>query len=71
VTGTTNLETVQRGYEQTGGEYETRELEGLNELLPEIFDPEVEFSSWLAREVETAFGSPEEAMSTAMEAERA
>jgi hypothetical protein len=34
VTGTTNLETVQRWYEQTGGEYETRELEGLNELLP-------------------------------------
>ncbi len=46
-------------------------LEGLNELLPEIFDPEVEFSPWLAREVETAFGSHEEAMSTAMGAQRA
>ena len=71
MTGTTNLETVQRWYEQTGGEYETRELEGLDELLPEIFDPEVEFSPWLAREVETAFGSHEVAMSTAMEAQRA
>ena len=71
MTGATNLETVQRWYEQTGGEYETWELEGLNELLPEIFDPQVEFTSWLAREVETAFGSHEVAMSTAMEAQRA
>jgi hypothetical protein len=65
VTGTANLETVQRWYEQTGGEYETRELEGLNELLPVY-----EFRDGLVIRL-TAFGSHEEAMSTAMEAQRA
>jgi hypothetical protein len=65
VTGTTDLETVQRWYEQTGGEYETRELEGLNELLPVY-----EFRDGLVIRL-TAFGSHEVAMSTAMEAQRA
>jgi len=48
-----NLETLQRWYERTREQYE----EGAGraaavELIPEIFDPEVEFSPWLAREVE-------------------
>ena len=55
MTGTTNLETVQRWYEQTGGEYETKEVEGLDGLVIRL----------------AAFGSHEEAISTAMAAQRA
>jgi ketosteroid isomerase-like protein len=47
-----NLETVQDWYARTGGEYESRGLDAALELIPEVFDPEVEFSPWLAREVE-------------------
>jgi ketosteroid isomerase-like protein len=47
-----NLETVRDWYGRTGGEYEGGGLEAALELIPEIFDPEVEFSPWLAREVE-------------------
>jgi ketosteroid isomerase-like protein len=47
-----NLETVQDWYARTEGEYESRGLDAALELIPEVFDPEVEFSPWLAREVE-------------------
>jgi hypothetical protein len=47
-----NIETVRGWYAQTQGEYEGGGLEAAFELIPEIFDPEVEFSPWLAREVE-------------------
>jgi hypothetical protein len=47
-----NLETLRRWYDRTTGEYEARGLEGAEELIPEIFDPGIEFSPWLAREVE-------------------
>jgi hypothetical protein len=47
-----NLKTLRRWYARTTGEYEGGGLEMAQELIPEIFDPEVEFSPWLAREVE-------------------
>jgi ketosteroid isomerase-like protein len=47
-----NLETVRDWYARTAGDYEGGGLEAALELIPEIFDPEVEFSPWLAREVE-------------------
>jgi ketosteroid isomerase-like protein len=47
-----NLETVQRWYAQTSEAYEEGGLEAALDLIPEIFDPQVEFSPWLAREVE-------------------
>jgi ketosteroid isomerase-like protein len=43
-----NLETLQRLYET----YEGRGLEPVEDLIDEVFDPQVEFSPWLAREVE-------------------
>jgi hypothetical protein len=50
--GQSNLETVQDWYEKTEGQYEGAGLEAALELIPEVFDPDVEFSPWLAREVE-------------------
>jgi ketosteroid isomerase-like protein len=47
-----NLETVERWYARAQGKYEGGGLDPVFELIPEIFDPEVEFSPWLAREVE-------------------
>ena len=47
-----NLETVQDWYARTAGEYESGGLDAALEAIPEVFDPEVEFSPWLAREVE-------------------
>jgi ketosteroid isomerase-like protein len=48
-----NLETVRRWYAQTVEVYrEGGGLEAALDLIPEIFDPQVEFSPWLAREVE-------------------
>jgi ketosteroid isomerase-like protein len=47
-----NIETVRRWYAQTQGKYVGGGLEAAFELIPEIFDREVEFSPWLAREVE-------------------
>src|SRR6266496_4897456 len=53
MTGQSNLETLRRWDARTRAEYdEERGLDGALELLPEIFDPQVEFSPWLAREVE-------------------
>ena len=43
-----NLESVQRWYEA----YEGKGLEPAEDLIDEVFDPDVEFSPWLAREVE-------------------
>jgi ketosteroid isomerase-like protein len=43
-----NLESLQRWYET----YEGRGIEPAEDLIDELFDPEVEFSPWLAREVE-------------------
>ncbi len=48
-----NLEILQRWYAQTVDVYDGgSDLEATLDLIPEIFDPEVEFSPWLAREVE-------------------
>jgi ketosteroid isomerase-like protein len=47
-----NLETVQRWYAQTSEAYAEGGLEASLALIPEIFDPQIEFSPWLAREVE-------------------
>jgi hypothetical protein len=48
-----NLETLERWYGRTREQYEEGAgLEAAVELIPEIFDPQVEFSPWLAREVE-------------------
>jgi ketosteroid isomerase-like protein len=47
-----NLETVKDWYARTGGEYERGGLDAALGMIPKIFDPEVEFSPWLAREVE-------------------
>ena len=47
-----NLETVREWYARTTERYEGRGLEAAVELIPEVFDPDVEFSPWLAREVE-------------------
>jgi ketosteroid isomerase-like protein len=48
-----NLDAVQHWYARTLGEYSQGSgLEAALERIPEIFDPEVEFSPWLAREVE-------------------
>jgi ketosteroid isomerase-like protein len=52
MTADSNLESVRRWYAKTSGEYEAGGLEAASDLLPEIFDPQVEFSPWLAREVE-------------------
>ena len=47
-----NLETLRRWYAHTRDAYKTgTDLEGALTLIPEIFDPQVEFSPWLAREV--------------------
>jgi hypothetical protein len=43
-----NLERLQRWY----GTYEGRGIQPAEDLIEEIFDPEVEFSPWLAREIE-------------------
>jgi ketosteroid isomerase-like protein len=43
-----NLESLQRWYET----YQGRGLDPARDLIDEIFDPQVEFSPWLAREVE-------------------
>ena len=43
-----NLASIQRWY----GTYQGRGLDPARDLIDEIFDPEVEFSPWLAREVE-------------------
>jgi hypothetical protein len=43
-----NLEKLQRWY----GTYEGRGVEPAEDLIDELFDPEVEFSPWLAREIE-------------------
>jgi ketosteroid isomerase-like protein len=48
-----NLETIRRWYAQTVAVYgEGSGLEAALDLIPEVFDPQVEFSPWLAREVE-------------------
>jgi ketosteroid isomerase-like protein len=47
-----NLETVREWYSRTTERYESGGLEAAVELIPEVFDPDVEFSPWLAREVE-------------------
>jgi ketosteroid isomerase-like protein len=47
-----NLETVREWYARTAERYEGGGLEAAVELIPEVFDPDVEFSPWLAREVE-------------------
>jgi ketosteroid isomerase-like protein len=48
-----NLETIRRWYAQTVEVYgEGSVLDAALDLIPEIFDPQVEFSPWLAREVE-------------------
>jgi len=47
-----NLETVRDWYARTTERYEGGGLETAAELIPEVFDPHVEFSPWLAREVE-------------------
>jgi len=52
MSGERNLETLQRWYARTTGEYDSGGLDAAHELIPEIFDPDVEFSPWLAREVE-------------------
>jgi len=52
-----NLETIQRFYET----YEGKGLEPAVDLIDEIFDPQAEFSPWLAREVERrTFHGPDE-----------
>jgi hypothetical protein len=43
-----NLASIQRWYET----YQGRGLDPARDLIDEIFDPQVEFSPWLAREVE-------------------
>jgi ketosteroid isomerase-like protein len=50
--GQDNLDTVRDWYARTESRYEGGGLQAASELIPEIFDPEVEFSPWLAREVE-------------------
>jgi hypothetical protein len=75
-----NLASIQRWY----GTYLGRGLDPVRDLIDEIFDPQVEFSPWLAREVEqrtyhghegvrtlTAWGSHDEALRAAREAQRA
>jgi ketosteroid isomerase-like protein len=47
-----NLETVRDWYARSAEQYEGGGLEAAVELIPEVFDPDVEFSPWLAREVE-------------------
>jgi hypothetical protein len=47
-----NLDAVREWYERTTEAYEGSGLEAAIELTPEFFDPDVEFSPWLAREVE-------------------
>jgi ketosteroid isomerase-like protein len=47
-----NLETVREWYVRSENQYEGGGLEAASGLIPEIFDPEIEFSPWLAREVE-------------------
>jgi hypothetical protein len=47
-----NLETLQRWNARAMGHYEAGGLEAALEIIPEIFDPQVEFSPWLGREVE-------------------
>ena len=47
-----NLETVRNWYARTAERYEGGGLAAAVELIPEVFDPDVEFSPWLAREVE-------------------
>jgi ketosteroid isomerase-like protein len=47
-----NLETIREWYARTAGRYEGGGLEAAVELIPQVFDPDVEFSPWLAREVE-------------------
>jgi ketosteroid isomerase-like protein len=50
--GQSNLETVREWYSRTTDRYAGGGLEAALELIPEVFDPDVEFSPWLAREVE-------------------
>jgi ketosteroid isomerase-like protein len=50
--GQGNLDAVRDWYARTEDTYEGGGLQAATELIPEIFDPEVEFSPWLAREVE-------------------
>jgi ketosteroid isomerase-like protein len=47
-----NLGVVQDWYARTAEQYEGGGLEAAIEMIPEVFDPDVEFSPWLAREVE-------------------
>jgi hypothetical protein len=47
-----NLETLRRWSARAMGQYEGGGLEAVLEMIPEIFDPQVEFSPWLGREVE-------------------
>jgi ketosteroid isomerase-like protein len=48
MTAEENLDTLRRWY----GAYEAGGFEAGDALIEEVFDPEVEFSPWLAREVE-------------------
>jgi ketosteroid isomerase-like protein len=48
----TNLGVVQDWYARTAEQYESGGLDEAIEMIPEVFDPNVEFSPWLAREVE-------------------
>jgi hypothetical protein len=47
-----NLETVREWYARTAERYEGGGLEAAVALIPQVFDPDVQFSPWLAREVE-------------------
>jgi ketosteroid isomerase-like protein len=50
--GQSNLETVREWYSRTTHRYAGGGLEAALEVIPEVFDPDFEFSPWLAREVE-------------------
>ena len=48
-----NLEALKRWNREIHGAYdEGRDLEAAFAFIPQIFDPQVEFSPWLAREIE-------------------
>jgi ketosteroid isomerase-like protein len=47
-----NLKIVMDWYARSADRYAGGGLEAAVELIPEVFDPDVEFSPWLAREVE-------------------
>jgi ketosteroid isomerase-like protein len=51
--GETNLETLRRWYDQVHEAYgPSGDLQAATALIPEMFDPQVEFSPWMGRELE-------------------